>query len=316
MNAIRDGIAEEMRRDSTVVIMGEGIGERGGSYGHTKNLWQEFGKERAIDVPLSENGWAGMGVGAAATGLRPILDIMFADILFEIISPLAHHAGKMHYISNGQYSIPLVVRSQMGAKLTGAHHSGAYYPIFMHIPGIKVAVPSDAYTAKGLIKTAIRDDNPVVFCEDKFFYQEKMEIPEDEYLLPFGETAVIREGIDVSIVAVGTLLARVLDVIDTSDPPLSADVLNPRTLVPLDIDTITASVEKTGRLLVVEESHLTCNAGAEIIARICCENPGLIKRSARVSTADIPHPSASVLEEQMVPTTDRIRKAVKQLIND
>ncbi len=314
--AIRDGIAEEMRRDPTIIIIGEGIGDRGGSYGHTKNLWHEFGEQRVIDVPISENGWAGMGVGAAASGLRPILDLMFADILFEIMSPIAHQAGKLHYMSNGQFSVPLVLRSQMGARTTGPHHSGAYYPMLMHLPGIKIAVPSDAYTAKGLMKTAIRDENPVLFCEDKFFFHKKMEIPEEEYTIPFGEASIIRPGSQVTIVAVGTMLQRVLDALDSMESKVDAEVIDPRTVVPLDMETIAGSVEKTGRLLIVEEAHLTCNAGAEIIALICSMNPGILKKSDRVATFDIPHPFSPALEGEMVPNKKRIINSIVQLVQE
>ncbi|MEW5814037.1 MAG: transketolase C-terminal domain-containing protein [Spirochaetota bacterium] len=316
MNAIRDGIAEEMRRDPRIIILGEGIGERGGSYGHTKNLWQEFGKERVIDVPISENGWVGMGVGAAVSGLRPILDLMFADILFEIMSPLAHQAGKLCYMSNGQFSVPLVIRSQMGARTTGPHHSGAYYPILMHIPGIKIAVPSDAYTAKGLIKTAIRDDNPVLFCEDKFFFNKKMEIPEGEYTISFGQASIVREGQELTIIAIGTMLHKVLETLDSGNISVEAEVIDPRTLLPLDMETIISSVQKTGRILIVEEAHLTCNAGAEIIAQICTQNPCILKKADRVSTLDIPHPFSPILEREMVPGTERIRKSIVNLMKD
>lgn len=314
MEAIRDGIAEEMRKDQSVIFIGEGIGERGGSYGHTKNLWQEFGEARVIDVPLSENGWTGMAVGAAATGSRPIIDLMFADIIFEIMSPLGHQAGKLCYMSNGQFSVPLVIRSQMGSRTTGPHHSGAYYPILMHIPGIKVVVPSNAYTAKGLIKTAIRDNNPVLFCEDKFYFQKKMEIPVDEYLIPFGQAEVVQRGNRITIVSVGTMLEMVQKAAEEIEEKDCIEIIDPRTLKPLDIGTISNSVMKTGRLLVVEEAHLTCNAGAEIIARICTDYPGILKAAGRIATADIPHPFSPELEKLMKPSVSSIIKEIERLL--
>jgi pyruvate/2-oxoglutarate/acetoin dehydrogenase E1 component len=189
LNAIRDGIAEEMRRDSSIIIMGEGIGERGGAYGHTKGLWHEFGGERVIDTPISENGFTGMAIGAAVTGLKPIVDIMFADILYEIMSPLCQQAGKICHISNGTMHVPLVVRIQMGGKLFGPHHSACLYPLLMHVPGLKVVVPGDAYKAKGLIKSAIRDPNPVMYFESKSSYGQKSEIPDEEYCIPLSPSS-------------------------------------------------------------------------------------------------------------------------------
>ncbi|MDD5017886.1 MAG: alpha-ketoacid dehydrogenase subunit beta [Eubacteriales bacterium] len=316
MNAIRDGIAEEMRKDPTVVIMGEGVGERGGSYGHTKNLWQEFGAERVIDTPISENGFTGMAVGAAATGLRPIVDIMFADILYEIMSQVAQQAGKLSYMSAGQYSVPMVIRAQMGCRITGPHHSACLYALCMHVPGLKVVVPGNAYDAKGLMKTAIRDDDPVVFFEHKFNYAVRSELPEEEYYVPFDKANILREGKDITVVSIGPMQDKVLSAIEKGLVDADVELIDPRVYVPLNFDEIRESVKKTGRLVIVEEGYLTCGAGAEIAARVSETVMGSMKAPiVRVAALDIPHPYAPVLEHAMIPDEQDIADAVNSVMS-
>lgn len=314
MNAIRDGIAEEMRRDPSIIILGEGIGERGGSYGHTKNLWQEFGESRVIDMPISENGFTGFAIGAAVCGLRPIVDIMFADIVYEIMSQICQQASKLCYMSNGRISVPLVVRAQMGARTTGPHHSACLYPLFMHIPGFKVVVPSNPYEAKGLIKSAIRDPNPVMMFEHKFAYSIRGEVPDDEYLIPLGKANVVKKGNDITIVAIGPLVEKIQKLIINTDIKKDIEIIDPRTLWPLDMDTIIESVKKTHRLIIIEEAHRNCNAGAEIIARLCEMDPSMLELPVkRVCAENVPHPYSPVLEKAMMPNDEKIIKAIECL---
>lgn len=316
MNAIRDGIAEEMRRDPTVIAIGEGIGERGGSYGHTKELWREFGPERVIDTPICELGFTGMAVGAAATGLRPIVDLMFADMLLEAMSPLCQQAGKLCYMSNGKVQVPLVVRAQMGGKTTGAHHSGCLYPLFMHMPGLKVVAPSTASDAKGLMKAAIRDPDPVVFFEHKFLYSKKEEVPECEHLVPLGRARVMREGSEVTVVAIGAMVHRALEVAASGVVSADLEIIDPRTLYPLDTGTIVASVQKTGRLVVVEEAQITCGAGAEIAAQVAGQAFRYLRAPVeRLGSLDIPNPYSPALEKAMMPNEEDVVAAVTRAMS-
>ncbi|MBI2842933.1 MAG: alpha-ketoacid dehydrogenase subunit beta [Armatimonadetes bacterium] len=315
MNAIRDGIAEEMRLDPTVITLGEGIGERGGSYAHTKNLWQEFGSSRVIDVPICENGFTGMAIGAAASGLKPIVDLMFADMLYEAMGTLCHQAGKLHHVSNGGVQVPMVVRAQMGGRTSGAHHSACPYSLFMHCPGFKVVAPSNPADAKGLIKASIRDPNPVIFFEHKFLYPKKDEVPDSEYITPIGEAKVVREGSDVTLVAISSMVGKALNVAEGPEMDVDVELIDPRTLYPLDIDTILRSVAKTGRLTIVEEAHLTCGAGAEIAALVCQHAFDYLRAPIiRVASLDTPNPYAPGLEAAMIPSEERILTSVRRLM--
>lgn len=316
MNAVRDGIAEEMRRDPAIITMGEGIGERGGSYGQTKNLFQEFGGDRVIDTPISENGFTAMAVGAAATGLRPIVDIMFADILYEIMSPLCQEAGKLSYMSDGQVRVPMIVRAQMGGRVSGPHHSACLYSITMHVPGLKVVVPGNAYDAKGLIKTALRQNDPVVFFEHKFAYPVREEIPDEEYTVPFDKANILKEGKDATVVIIGPIIQqRIKNVIEKGLIDADIEIIDPRVLYPLNFKEISDSVKKTGRLVIVEEGHLTCGAASEISAKAAEELFKYLKAPiVRVATKDLPHPYAPVLEEAMIPTESIIADAIRQVL--
>ncbi len=295
---------------------GRGIGERGGSYGHTKQLWQEFGAERVIDTPISENGFCSMAVGAAVCGLHPIVDMMFADIVFEAMSQLAQQASKLSYMSGGRLHVPMVVRAQMGARSTGPHHSASLYPLFMHLPGFKVVVPGNAYDAKGLMKAALRNPVPVMFFENKFEYAQKGEIPDGEYIVPLGKANVVRAGRDVTAVAVGTMVRRITEAIEKGLIEADVEIVDPRTLWPLDVETIVRSVEKTGRLVIIEEAYYNCNAGAEIAARIAEIAFGTLRAPiVRVAMENCPHPYSPVLEAAVLTDGNRIAKAIDQVIH-
>jgi acetoin:2,6-dichlorophenolindophenol oxidoreductase subunit beta len=314
VRAVRDGIAEEMRKNPNIIMIGEGVAERGGAFGQAKGLWAEFGKDRVFDTPISENGFTAMAIGAAITGLRPIVDLIFADILYELMSPLCQQAAKLSYISNGSIHVPVVIRAQMAGRGFGPHHEGCLYPLFMHIPGIKVVIPCNPYKGKGLIKTALNDPNPVIFFENKGAMQEKGDVPENEYYIPFGKADVIREGKDVTIVALGITVKKVLSVVADNELGLDIEVIDPMTLVPLDMDTILKSVKKTGRLIIVEEAHLTCNAGAEIAAQVCSSGFAYLRAPVmRLSNMNVPTPFSPVLETAVTPGEQEIRNAIRTI---
>ena len=268
LEAVRDGIAEEMRRDGTILYLGEGIAERGGSFAHTKGLWQEFGSLRVIDTPISELAFTGASAGASATGCRAIADVMFVDFLFDAASQIVHQASRLRYLSNGTLSVPLVVRASMGMiKSPALHHSGSYYPCFGHIPGLIVVVPSNPADAKGLIKTALRAGDPVLFLEPKSLFSSKGEVPAGEHLVPFGQASLVRSGKDLTIATCGQLVRVCLDAAtQLQNKGISCEVIDLRTIVPLDVETVAASLHKTGRLLVVDEAWSMFGVGAELAA--------------------------------------------------
>ena len=313
MNAVRDCIAEEMRKNSQIIYFGEGVSERGGSYGQTKGLWGEFGEERIIDTPISENGFTAMAIGAAAMGMVPIVDIMFGDVICEILSPLAQQAGKLRYMSNGQISVPMVVRSQVGCKTNGPHHSASLYSVCMHVPGLKVIYPGNPYEAKGMMRTALNQKDTVIFCEDKNTYSVREEIPEEEYSIPLDQGTCIRPGNDVTVVSIGTMEYKIKGALAKGMISADIEIVNPRSLFPLNFQIIGESLKKTGRLVICEDGYLTCGAGAEIAARVT-EDSGLCKSLkapiVRVSSLDVPHPYAPVLEQAMMPTEEKIAHAI------
>jgi 2-oxoisovalerate dehydrogenase E1 component len=317
IEAVRDAIAVEMRRDPDIVVLGEGIGERGGSFAHTKGLYQEFGGERVIDTPISELGFTGAGIGAASTGLRPIVDLMFADFLAESISQLVNQAAKAHHMSNGQYCVPLVVRAAMGSvRGASAHHSGCLYPWFMHIPGFKVVTPSNPADGYGLMRTALRDNNPVIFLDHKQLFAAKGDAPDPELVVPFGKARLWREGTHLTVVAVSMMVHGALAALDQL-PDVSADVIDPRTLVPLDYEAIYASVRKTGRLLIVDEAYPVCSFASEVAANVATECLyDLDAPIRRIHPVPVTHPSSQALEEAMMPTADGIAAVIRELLED
>ena len=269
--AVRDTIAAEMRRDERVFIMGEDIETIGSIFGCTRDLTKEFGRERAFNTPISEAGFVGAGLGAACTGMRPIVELMYMDFSFVAMDQLLNQVAKTRYIFGGRTKIPLVIRGQEGiGRGNAATHSQSVETIFMHFPGLKVVCPSTARDAAGLLRTAIRDDNPVMFFEHKALYATKDDVPDDpEFMLPFGKADVKRAGTDVTIVANLLYVSRALEAAEElARQGISAEVIDPMTLVPFDKETVVSSVKKTGRLVVVHEAHRTAGWGAEVAAMV------------------------------------------------
>ncbi|WP_269583270.1 alpha-ketoacid dehydrogenase subunit beta [Roseibium sp. Sym1] len=303
--AVNEAIAEEMRRDPAIVLLGEDVAEAGTPFKVLSGLVEEFGTERIIDTPISEPGFMGIAVGAAMTGLRPIVDLMFGDFLYLVMDQLCNQAAKTHYMSGGKLTVPLVLRTNMGAtRRSAAQHSQSLQALVAHIPGLKVAMPSTAYEAKGLMKTAIRDNNPVVIFEDKLMYNDKAPVPEEEYLIPFGEAHIKREGRDVTLVATSSMVQVAEEAAETlAGEGISAEIIDPRTIVPLDEETILASVRKTSRAIVIDEGHQSYGVTAEIAARI--SEKAFYHLDApviRMGAMDVPVPFSPALEDITVPT--------------
>lgn len=269
--AIRDTLAEEMRRDPAVFVMGEDVAEQGGIFGCTRDLYIEFGKERVRNTPISEAALVGAGIGAASTGMRPVVELMYMDFTYVAMDQILNQAAKIRYMFGGRARVPLVIRGQQGiGRGNAGQHSQSVEAFFMHIPGIKVAMPSTPADAAGLLRTAIRDDNPVLFIEHKALYAVKGEVPDDpEYTVPFGSARVVREGRDVTVIATHLYVDKALRVADALEKEgISVEVIDPRTLIPFDEQTILESVAKTHRAVVVHEAHKNAGPGAEIAATI------------------------------------------------
>ncbi|PLR78762.1 alpha-ketoacid dehydrogenase subunit beta [Bacillus sp. V3-13] len=314
--AVNSALHEEMERDNTIFIAGEDVAESGGSFGVTRGLVQKFGASRVIDTPISEGAIVGLAVGASATGLRPVVEIMFMDFLAVCFDQIINQAAKMRYMSGGNMTLPLVVRTQSGAGFNaGPQHSQSLEALLMHIPGIKVVMPSNPYDAKGLLKTAIRDDNPVIFIENKMLYGMKGEVPEDEYTIPFGNANIINEGNDVTIVSIGQMVNKVIEVAKKlKEEGISAEIIDPRTITPLDKDTILQSVAKTGRLVIVHEAVKIGGFGAEIAAMVQEEAFDYLDAPIqRVAAPFTPVPFSKPLENYYMPSEDRIIEAVKNI---
>lgn len=319
--ALNEALREELKRDERVFLLGEDIGrDWEGAFKVTKDLAAEFGDERVRDTPISENAIAGVAVGAAMTGMRPVAEIMFGDLIALAMDQIVNQAGKIHYMFGGQINVPMVLRTPVGAgKNIAAHHSSSFEAWFMHSPGLKVAVPSSPYDAKGLLKTAIREENnPVLFFEHKLCYPLDGEVPEEEYLLPFGEADIKREGDDVTIIATLYMINKALAAAEIlSKDEISAEVIDPRTLVPFDKATVFNSVKKTGRVVIVTEDCKTGGVGAEITAMIV-ENEDtfgyLDAPIKRIAAPDTPVPFSPSLEQFYLPSEQTIIETVKELI--
>jgi pyruvate/2-oxoglutarate/acetoin dehydrogenase E1 component len=320
-----------MRCDESVFLIGEDIGVEGGfggAFGVYLGLVEEFGHDRIIDTPISEKAIAGAAVGAALAGMRPIADMQYSDFLFECMDELVNQAAKMRLMSGGRLSVPLVMRAPVGATLRGAQHGQSPESYFAHVPGLKVVCVSDAYHAKGLLKSAVRDDNPVLVFEHKLLYGSKgreglggldstAEVPEEEYLVPLGKAVVVRPGRDVTIVATHVSLYRTLAAAEqlAADDGIECEVIDPLTLLPLDSETILDSVRRTGRLLIVHEDSLTGGWGAEVAARAAEQCFGdLVAPVRRIVALDAPIPFAPVLEDAVLPSVDRIKTVVREMI--
>ncbi|MHB1375844.1 MAG: alpha-ketoacid dehydrogenase subunit beta [Candidatus Humimicrobiaceae bacterium] len=315
--AIREAMSQEMRTDNTVFLAGEDIGVLGGAFGVTKGMIDEFGPERVLNTPISETAIAGIGTGAAAAGYRPIVEIMYMDFFGICLDEIANQAAKMRYMFGGKAKVPMVLRAACGAGVSGAgHHSQTLEAWIAHIPGLKVVMPSNAYDAKGLMVSSIRDNNPVIFLEHKSLYSTKGECPEGEYSIPLGEAKLVRQGSDVTIVAWSLMAVRAAQAAaDLEKQGISVDVIDIRSLVPLDKKTIIESVKKTGRLVVVQEAYRTCGFAAEISAIVAEEAFSYLKSPiARVTSPDTTIPSSPILENIYMPSKQKIADAALKLI--
>lgn len=317
--ALREAIAEEMARDESVFILGEDIAGYGGAFKVTQGLAEQFGTIRVRNTPISENSICGVGVGAAIVGMRPIVDIMFQDFITLAMDQIVNHAAKFHYMYGGQCSVPVVFRTPAGGgRCYGPTHSQSLESWFMHVPGIKVVAPSTPYDAKGLLKSAIRDNNPVLFVESKLLYGVKGPVPEEEYLVPIGEAKVVREGDALTLIAYSRMTVEALKAAEQlSTRGIECEVIDLRTLAPLDSDTIAASVEKTGRAVIVCEDCQTAGVSAEVMARVMEECFDFLDAPIRrVAAADTPVPCADILEKAALPNAQKVVEAVLQLLQE
>ncbi len=314
--AVREALAEEMRRDPTVFILGEDVAEAGTTFKVLSGLVQEFGTERVLDTPISEPGFTGIGVGAGMTGMRPVVDIMFGDFAGLIMDQMANQAAKIHYMSGGKWKCSMVLRTTLGAtRRSAAQHSQSLHAWFCHIPGLKVVMPSTPYDAKGLLKSAIRDDNPVVFYEDKMMYKLKGPVPEEEYTIPLGVADVKRQGDDITIIATSSMVqvalgaARLLE-----ERGVSAEVVDPRTLWPLDEKTLIDSARKTSRVIVVDEGYGRYGVTGEL-ASVIQENAffDLEAPVKRMGAMHVPIPFSPPLEDATVPTEQSVAEAALKM---
>jgi len=311
--ALGEALAEEMRRDKTVTLWGIDIGPYGGANGVTKGLWEEFGEARVIDTPVAELGYVGMGVGAAATGIRPVIELQFSDWITLPMEMIVNQAAKMHYMFGGILEMPLVIRAPIGGYLNaGAQHSNSFESWFAFVPGIKVVVPSTPYDAKGLLKTAIRDNNTVIFFEHKKLYGTKGEVPDEEYTIPFGEAAIRREGKDVTIVTYAYQTLRTLSVAEKlAKAGIDAEVIDLRTVKPIDETCILESVKKTHYLVVAQEIWKTCSVSSEVAALVAEQALDYLDGPiVRVTAKEAPVPFSPSLEEEVLPKEQDIYDAV------
>ena len=314
---MNEALAEELRRDPRVFVIGEDVAEAGTPFKVLSGLVEEFGPGRIVDSPISEAGIAGIGLGAAMTGMRPVVDIMFGDFMTLVMDQLVNQAAKIHYMSGGRLSAPLTIRTTLGAtRRSAAQHSQSLHAWVAHVPGLKVALPSTPYDAKGLLKSAIRDDNPVVLFEDKMMFATKGPVPEDEYTIEFGDADVKREGEDVTIVATSSMVYVALEAAaELERAEVSAEVVDPRTLVPLDREALVASAKKTGRVIVVDEGHRSYGASAELAALIAeLAFYDLDAPVVRLAAMDVPVPFSPVLEDETVPTPERVADVAQRLV--
>jgi pyruvate dehydrogenase E1 component beta subunit len=318
--AINEAMREEMRRDPTVFQMGEDIAVAP-PFGVTSSLVAEFGRERVRDTPCSEVAVVGAAVGAAIGGLRPIVEFQFGDFMSVAVDQLTHQAAMLRYLTGGQVKVPLVIRLPCGGgQRTGSQHAQALYSWFAHVPGIKVALPATSTDAKGLLKAAIRDDNPVLFFEHKMLYRTRWpvaaEFHDPDHVIPLGRAAVRRAGDDVTVVATLVMLHHALAVAEAlADEGVSVEVIDPRTLVPLDVEAIVGSVRKTGRLLVVDEAYLTCGIQSEVLALVTEHAFGALRAAPRrLGNPGVPIPFAPPLEDAVLPDRERIATSVRELV--
>lgn len=319
VEAAREGLAEEMARDPAVFVVGEGIGARGGNFNTTVGLYDLYGEERLRDTPISERGFTALCTGAAAAGARPVVDFMFIDFLADAFGDMFNQMSKLQWMSGGRLKMPIVVRGCVGvAASNAAHHSGNYYPFFMHLPGFRVVMPSTPADAKGLLKTAIRCDDPVLFLEHKNLLNLKGPVPEGEHLLPFGQAAIASPGKDITVVGIAYMVRQALQAAgELAREGISVEVIDPRTLAPLDIETILASVHRTGRLLVVDEDFAPCGAASEIAVQVMERGfDDLDAPVRRLNGLFCPAPYSPALLADIVPGPASIAQAVRDLLSE
>lgn len=314
--AIREALVEEMRRDESIFIIGEDVAEAGTPFKVLSGLVEEFGKGRVLDSPISEAGFAGLGVGAAMTGMRPVVDIMFGDFLTLAMDQIVNQAAKVHYMSGGKMNVPIVFRTTLGAtRRSAAQHSQSLHAWVSHIPGLKVAIPSTPYDAKGLLKSAIRDENPVVFFEDKMMYKLKGPVPSDEYTIPFGVADVKRRGEDITLVATSSMVQIAIGAAEKlSQIGVSAEIIDPRTTKPLDKQALVDSAKKTSRAIVLDEGYECYGVTAEIASVIADGAFYYLDAPVkRMGAMDVPIPFSPVLEDLTVPTEEAVFEMAKSL---
>ena len=320
IQAINEGLKEELRRDPSVFIMGEDIGRYGGLFRVTRNLFEEFGPDRVLDTPISEQGFVGMAIGAAMAGMRPIVELMYMDFYLVCADQIFNQAAKLHYMSGGLISVPMVIRGQHGGgKRYGSQHSSSVESTFAQFPGIKIVAPSTPYDAKGLLLSAIRDNNPVLFLEHKMLYFTKGELPpaDEDYTIPFGKADIKRPGADITIATFSYCQLQAQEAAQElyEQHGIDAEIVDLRSIVPLDMETVLDSVQKTGRLLVVHESYANNGIGAEIVARVYEEAPYLLKAPARrLGAPPVSIPVSAPLEQEMLPWKSHIKAAVLQML--
>ncbi len=317
MQATLEALAAEMERNPRIFVMGEGIGKRGGNFRTTAGLYDLYGPLRLCDTPISERGFVGLGCGAAMTGTRPVIDFMFADFVLDGVGEIINQIAKMQYMSNGRLTMPILLRGCIGIGHSAAtHHSGNYYPLFAHFPGLRVVVPSSPYDAKGLLHHALRCDDPVLFLEHREVLALKGAVPEEAYEIPFGQAAVVREGNDVTVVALALMVIRAREACELlAREGISVELIDPRTVAPLDVETIQRSVAKTGRLLIVDEAFASCGIGAEIAAQLSDRGfDNLDAPIRRLNGAATPTPYSPPLEQAVVPAVEAIVQAIRELV--
>ena len=315
--AINEALREEMHRDERVILLGEDIGVLGGIYRVTKGLLEEFGPERVIDTPISEEGFVGAAIGLAVMGFRPVVEIMYADFLANCMNQIVNFAAKMRYMSGGQLKVPLVIRTMMAhGRGHGGDHSQVPIPWFLNVPGLKLVAPSTPYDAKGLLKSAIRDDSPVIYFEPYILYRTRGPVPEGEYTIPLGKADVKHEGNDLTVVAISAMVPRALEAAEKlAEEGISVEVIDPRTIVPLDEEAILRSVMKTNRLLIVEYSHKRGGVGAEIAALVVEKAFDYLDAPImRLASPDVPIPVSPELGKLTIPTAEDIMAAAKKLV--
>jgi len=314
--AIREALSQNMERDERVFLMGEDIGKYGGIFQVTAGLLDKFGPERVIDTPISEAGFVGAAVGAAMTGMRPVVEVMFIDFTTVCMDMIVNQMAKIHYMFGGRGKVPMVLRTNIGAgRGAAAQHSQSFHAFFVHIPGLLVVAPSNPYDAKGLLNTAIADDNPVIFVEHKKLYATKGWVPEDYYTIPFGKAEIRRTGTDITVVATHEMVNRALRAAEEcAKQGIEIEVIDPRTLRPLDQETILESVKKTGRLIVADEGPVTCGIHAEIAALAAEKAIGYLQAPIlRVGSPDTPVPFSPPLEKIYIPDEEDIIAAVETM---